>query len=73
MNIETLVKDKIAEVLQQSPKAKYDWNDSTYEDTQWLPIDARGSLGEKIVASILRNGGYTVEEDDGRTDAESGL
>ena len=72
MNIETLVKDKIAEVLQHSKKYKYDWNESTYEDTQWLSIDSRGNLGEKIVASILRGSGYEVEGDDGKTDAERG-
>ena len=72
MNIETLVKDKIAEVLQQASGAKFDWEGSTYEDVRYLPIDSRGELGERIVASILRGSGYEVEGDDGKTDAERG-
>ena len=72
MEIKRIVLDTIQEILKETKKPRFDWNDSLYEDTQYLSIDGRGKLGEKMAAYILREYGREVGGDDDSTDAERG-
>jgi len=53
MKISDIILKKIKAIQERKPPQKFDWNDSLYEDTQFLTIDERGQLGEEITVDIL--------------------
>ena len=55
MKITDIILRKIKEIQTRKPKQMFDWNDSLYEDMQYLTIDERGQLGEEITVDILKN------------------
>ena len=72
MDIKNLIHQKIEEVKAEIPAPRFNWDDSLYEDTQFLSIDARGRLGEKIVAHILKINKHIVDGADEQTNPERG-
>ncbi len=72
MNISDVILKKIAEIKRRKPPQKFDWNDSLYEDIQFLTIDERGQVGEEITVEILKNFGCKVEYDPGATEETKG-
>ena len=55
MKISDIILKKIKDIKDRKPPQKFDWNDSLYEDIQFLAIDERGQLGEEITVDILRS------------------
>lgn len=55
MKISDIILKKIAEIKKRKPPQMFDWNDSLYEDIQFLTIDERGQLGEEITVEILKD------------------
>ena len=72
MTIKDIVQHKTQDILKRKPPQKFDWNDSYYEDTQYLGIDERGQLGEEITADILIKFGCQVEYDSSVTESTKG-
>jgi len=52
MKISDIILKKIKEIKKRKPPQKFDWNDSLYEDIQFLTIDEKGQLGEEITIEI---------------------
>lgn len=72
MNISDIILNKIKKIQKRKPPQQFDWNDSLYEDTQFLTIDERGQLGEEITAEILDDFDCNVDYDPSRTEATKG-
>lgn len=72
MKISTIILKKIKEIKKRKPPQMFDWNDSLYEDIQFLTIDERGQLGEEIAIEILKNFKCKIRYDASITGAEKG-
>ena len=72
MNISDIIIQKIKDIQGRKPPQKFNWNDSLYEDIQFLSIDERGQLGEEITVDILRNFKCKVDYDKSVTGAVKG-
>lgn len=72
MNISDIILQKVKDIQSRKPPQKFDWNDSLYEDIQFLTIDERGQLGEEITVDILKSVGCKVDYDSSRTSEVKG-
>ncbi|MEK9170018.1 MAG: hypothetical protein AAB674_00010 [Patescibacteria group bacterium] len=72
MKITDIILRKIKEIQTRKPKQMFDWNDSLYEDMQYLTIDERGQLGEEITVDILKNFKCKVKYDSSVTSEVKG-
>lgn len=72
MKISDIILKKIAEIKKRKPPQKFDWNDSLYEDIQFLTIDERGQLGEEITVEILKDFKCKIDYDASITEAVKG-
>lgn len=72
MKISDIILKKIAEIKSRKPPQKFDWNDSLYEDIQFLTIDERGQLGEEITVEILKDFKCEIAYDSSTTEAVKG-
>ena len=72
MKISDIILKKIKEIQKRKPPQKFDWNDSLYEDIQFLTIDERGQLGEEITVDILKSFKCNVGYDPSRTEEVKG-
>ncbi|MDD2731627.1 MAG: hypothetical protein PHI53_00305 [Candidatus Pacebacteria bacterium] len=72
MKISEIILKKIEEIKKRKPPQKFDWNDSLYEDVQFLTIDERGQLGEEITVDILKKFKCKIKYDAGITGALKG-
>lgn len=72
MRISDIILKKIKEIQKRKPPQKFDWNDSLYEDTQFLTIDERGQLGEEITVDILKSFNCNIEYDPSMTEETKG-
>jgi len=72
MKISSIILRKVAEIKKRKPPQKFDWNDSLYEDIQFLTIDERGQLGEETAIEILKNFKCKISYDASVTGAEKG-
>ncbi len=72
MEIIDFVQGRIENILTSKEPQKFNWNNSMFEDTQYLSIDKRGRLSEIITANILRNMGCNISYHNNSTDPERG-
>lgn len=72
MKISDIVLRKIKEIKKRKPPQKFGWNDSLYEDIQFLTIDERGQLGEEITVEILKKFKCKIKYDASVTGAVKG-
>ena len=72
MKISEIVLGKIKEIQIRKPKQMFDWNDSLYEDIQYLTIDERGQLGEEMTVDILKSFKCKIDYDSSVTDEVKG-
>ncbi|MEK7540971.1 MAG: hypothetical protein AAB529_01905 [Patescibacteria group bacterium] len=72
MKISDIIFKKIKEIKRRKPPQKFDWNDSLYEDIQFLTIDERGQLGEEITVEILKDFKCKIDYDASITEAVKG-
>ncbi len=72
MKISDIILNKIEEIKRRKPSQMFDWNDSLYEDIQFLTIDERGQLGEEITVEILKKFGCKISYEASVTGAEKG-
>lgn len=72
MKISDIILKKIAEIKKRKPPQMFDWNDSLYEDIQFLTIDERGQLGEEITVEILKSFKCKIDYDASITEAVKG-
>ncbi len=72
MKISDIILKKIEEIKKRKPPQMFDWNDSLYEDMQFLTIDERGQLGEEITVEILKNFKCKIDYDASITEAVKG-
>ena len=72
MKISNIILKKIKEIKRRKPPQKFDWNDSLYEDIQFLTIDERGQLGEEITVEILKSFRCKIAYDASITEAVKG-
>ena len=67
MKISDIVLKKIREIQTRKPPQRFNWNDSLYEDIQYLSIDERGQLGEEIAVEILKGFDCNINYNPSRT------
>jgi hypothetical protein len=72
MKILNIISKKIAEIKKRKPLQMFDWNDSLYEDIQFLTIDERGQLGEEISVEILKDSKCKIKYDASITETVKG-
>ena len=72
MKISDIIFKKIKEIKRRKLPQKFDWNDSLYEDIQFLTIDERGQLGEDITVEILKDFKCKIDYDSSITEAVKG-
>ena len=72
MKISDIILKKIAEIKKRKPPQKFDWNDSLYEDIQFLAIDERWDLCEEIGIAILKDFKCKINYDASITEAIKG-
>jgi hypothetical protein len=72
VKISGIILDKIKEILNRKPKAKFDWHGSLYEKIQFISLDDKGDVGEEITRDILTHFGCKVEFAKGVTEETKG-
>lgn len=72
MKISNIILKKITEIKKRKPPQMFNWNNSLYEDVQFLTIDERGQLGEEITIEILKKFGCKIKHDASVTEAVKG-
>ena len=72
MKISEIILEKIKEIKKRKPPQMFEWNDSLYEDVQFLTIDERGQLGEEIAVEILKDFKCKIEYDSSVTEVVKG-
>jgi len=72
MNISDIILKKIKDIQARKLPQKFDWNDSLYEDIQFLTIDEKGQLGEEITVDILKSFNCNIEYEQSMTEETKG-